>query len=408
MGEVFRARDTRLGREVAVKLLPQEFWTDPDRLRRFEQEARAAASLNHPNILSVHDIGTADGVPYFVCELLSGETLQARLERGPLGVDQVADYGAQVARGLAAAHDRGIVHRDLKPDNLFITTDGHVKILDFGVAKASTVGGEPAQETVTGAVRTEPGLIVGTVPYMSPEQVRGAPVDGRSDIFSLGAVLFEMLTGHRAFEAPSAAETMSAILTRDPLSQADAANVGSSVPPPLIHIVRHCLEKDPTQRFQSARDIAFGLEVLSGVLPAARTTAVQPPNRRRLFMIGVAAIVVVALALGLWRLRTGSGRQATNEGIPALAALPLTNLSGNPEDEYFTDGMTDSLITDLARTERLAVIARTGRLSLQGPGDRSTKGGTGAGRAVSAPRQRPAIRRQGARQRPAGRRCHRL
>jgi TolB-like protein/Flp pilus assembly protein TadD len=359
MGEVFRARDTRLRREVAVKVLPREFWTDPDRLRRFEQEARAAAALNHPNILSVHDIGTAEGVPYFVCELLSGETLYTRLGRGPLGVDQVADYGAQIARGLAAAHDRGIVHRDLKPDNLFITTDGQVKILDFGVAKASpVVGADRVHETVTHAAPTEPGLIVGTVPYMSPEQVRGAPLDGRSDIFSLGAVLFEMLTGHRAFEAPSAAETMSAILTRDPLSQADAVNVGSSVPPPLIHIVRHCLEKDPTQRFQSARDIAFGLEVLSGVLPAARTAAVQPPNRRRLFMFGVAAIVVVALALGIWRLRTGSGREPANEGIPALAALPLTNLSGNPEDEYFTDGMTDSLITDLARTERLAVIAR--------------------------------------------------
>ena len=189
MGEVFRARDTRLHREVAVKLLPREFWADPDRLRRFEQEARAAAALNHPNILSVHDIGTADGVPYFVCELLSGETLRTRLGRGTLGVDQVADYGAQIARGLAAAHDRGIVHRDLKPDNLFITTDGQVKILDFGVAKARPdVGDDRVHETVTLTPQTEPGLIVGTVPYMSPEQVRGAPVDGRSDIFSLGAV----------------------------------------------------------------------------------------------------------------------------------------------------------------------------------------------------------------------------
>ena len=358
MGEVFRARDTRLSREVAVKLLPREFSADPDRLRRFEQEARAAAALNHPNILAVHDIGTADGVPYFVCELLSGETLQTRISHGPLGVDQVVDYGAQIARGLAAAHDRGIVHRDLKPDNLFITMDGQVKILDFGVAKASPVGDDRVNETVTRAVETEPGLIVGTVPYMSPEHVRGAPVDGRSDIFSLGAVLFEMLTGHRAFGASSAAETMSAILTRDPWSQADALETRSTVPPPLIQIVRHCLEKDPTQRFQSALDIAFDLEVLSGVLPAARTAVVQPPNPRRVFMVGAAALVVVALALGVWRLRSGTGRDPANDGIPALAALPLTNLSGNPEDEYFTDGMTESLITDLARTERLAVIAR--------------------------------------------------
>ena len=187
MGEVYRALDPRLDREVAVKLLPQEFWNDADRLRRFEHEARAAAALSHPNILSVYDVGTADGVPYFVCELLSGETLQSRLVRGPLPVAQATDFAAQFARGLAAAHERGIVHRDLKPDNLFITTDGRAKILDFGIAKAAPHGAERAEtETVTRAIGTEPGVILGTVPYMSPEQVRGELVDARSDIFSLG------------------------------------------------------------------------------------------------------------------------------------------------------------------------------------------------------------------------------
>ncbi len=363
MGEVYRARDARLRREVAVKLLPQEFWTDPDRLRRFEQEARAAAALNHPNILSVHDIGTADGTPYIVCELLRGETLQSWLGRGPLPANKVADYGAQIARGLAAAHDRGIVHRDLKPANLFITTDGQAKILDFGVAKTVPLEGEPDQETVTRGVSTEPGLIIGTVPYMSPEQVRGAPVDGRSDIFSLGAVLLEMLTGQPAFGAPSAAETMSAILTRDPVSH-ESSDLPPGAPPALIQIVRHCLEKDPKERFQSARDIAFGLEVLSGAQP--RTAVVRTPNRRRLLLYGAAALVVVALVLGLWRVRSASRPEPAGEGITALAALPFTNLSGNPDDEYFTDGMTDSLITDLARTERLAVIARAAVFRFKG------------------------------------------
>jgi eukaryotic-like serine/threonine-protein kinase len=360
MGEVYRAHDARLNRDVAVKFLPQEFASDSDRLRRFEQEARAAAALNHPNILSVHDIGTYDDVPYFVCELLRGETLRARLDRGPLSVEEVAGYGAQMARGLAAAHDGGIVHRDLKPENLFITTDGRLKILDFGIAKASTPadanGGLP---TVSSVRMTEPGLIVGTVPYLSPEQVRGAAADSRSDIFAVGAVLFEMLTGHQAFEAPSANETMSAVLTRDPFAHAEALGLsGQNWAPALVQVVKHCLEKNPRERFQSARDIAFGLDVLSGASASALKTAAKPLPGRRWMVAGISAVILVALAMMVSRLGIRPDAGPTTGGTTSIAALPLTNLSGNPGDEYFTDGVTDSLITNLAMVPSLAVIAR--------------------------------------------------
>ena len=358
MGEVYRARDTRLNRDVAVKLLPREFQNDPDRLQRFEREARATAAFNHPNILSVFDIGTHDGVPYFVSELLTGETLRARLDRGPLPIDHVVDFGAQIARGLAVAHEGGIVHRDLKPENLFVTSDDRVKILDFGIAKAGSQADERGLgQTETGVVSTEPGAIVGTIPYMSPEQVRGALVDHRSDIFALGAILFETLTGRRAFAAPSPAETTSAILTKDPFAAEEVTAAG--VPLPLIQIIKHCLEKDSRLRFQSARDIAFGLEMLSGVSRPARPTRVaRGPGRRRSLIIAAAgALVVVALAFALSRINTPSA--SPGEGLRSIATLPFTNLSGNAEDEYFTDGMTDSLITDLANIESLVVIART-------------------------------------------------
>ena len=360
MGEVYRARDERLGRDVAVKLLPQEFLADPDRLRRFEQEARAAAALNHPNILSVYDIGTQDGVPYFVCELLKGETLRARLGRGPLTLKQVADYGAQLARGLAVAHDHGIVHRDIKPENLFITADGRLKILDFGIAKTTPVKASGDGPTATAVLLTEPGAIVGTVPYMSPEQVRGAPTDHRSDIFAAGAVLFEMLTGRRAFDAPSATEIMSAVLTRDPFADAEIVDLAREhLPPVLVQIVKHCLEKDPRERFQSARDIAFGLDVLSGSSDSAAKALIPARSRWRMWILaGVGAAAVIVLVLLVSRAGRAPGAQGMTDGGKPIATLPLANLSGNPQDDYFADGMTDSLITDLARTPSLAVIAR--------------------------------------------------
>jgi len=271
MGEVYRARDSRLNRTVAIKVLPASFSADPDRLQRFAQEARAAAALNHPNILSIFDIGEQQGAPYVVSELLEGETLRERLRNGPLSIRKAIDYSLQVARGLAAAHEKGIVHRDLKPENLFITEDGRVKILDFGLAKLTrpeiTSEGDDAP-TVHAA--TEPGLVMGTAGYMSPEQVRGKPTDPRSDIFSFGAILYEMISGKRAFHGDTPADTMSAILKEETPELSETAR---NVPPGLDRIVRHCLEKVPSQRFHSAGDLAFDLEALTDISTTSKSGA---------------------------------------------------------------------------------------------------------------------------------------
>ena len=270
MGEVYRARDSRLGRDVALKVLPGELASDADRLRRFEQEARAASALNHPNILVLHDLGTEGGTPYLITELLDGESLRVRLDAGPPPLRRALEWTRQIAEGLAAAHARGIVHRDLKPENVFITSDNRVKILDFGLAKlvpvssASAVAATPTLD----AGGTEPGVVLGTVGYMSPEQVRGLSADHRSDLFSLGAILYELLTGRRAFQRESAVETMSAILKEEP---PELAASGRAVPAALERIVGHLLEKDPNHRFQSASDLAFDLEALSS--PSLTTTA---------------------------------------------------------------------------------------------------------------------------------------
>jgi len=243
MGEVYRARDQRLKRDVAVKVLPASFSQDADRLRRFEQEAQTAGGLNHPNITAVHDLGSHDGAPYIVTELLEGETLRARLSGGALSVRKATDYAIQMAHGLAAAHEKGIVHRDLKPENLFLTNDGRVKILDFGLAKLTQADGAagPLTNLPTDA-GTEPGVVLGTLGYMSPEQVKGKPADARSDIFAFGAILHEMLSGSRAFHRDTAAETMSAILREEP---PDLSATNKSVQPGLERVVRHCLEKSP-------------------------------------------------------------------------------------------------------------------------------------------------------------------
>ncbi len=260
MGEVYRARDSRLGREVALKILPAAFANDPDRVRRFEQEGRAAAALNHPNIVVIYDAGSQDGVFYVATELLEGETLRERLAGSALPVRKAIDYAIQIARGLAAAHAKGITHRDLKPENLFLTKDGLVKILDFGLAKHSAViptGSHPT-ELATQPIETDPGKVLGTVGYMSPEQVRGQVADARSDLFSLGVVLYEMVSGKRAFPGDSSVEVMSAILKQEP-PELDAA-----LPPALDRMIRRCLEKKPEERFESARDLAFALESISG------------------------------------------------------------------------------------------------------------------------------------------------
>ena len=298
MGEVYRAKDPRLGREVAIKVLPALFSQDADRLHRFEQEARAAGILNHPNITAVHDIGSADGAPYIVTELLEGETLRQRISTGPVAVRKAIDYAAQIAKGLAAAHDKGIVHRDLKPENLFLMKDGRVKILDFGLAKLKAekdAGSQTDLQTISG---TEPGVVLGTMGYMSPEQVRGKAADARSDIFAFGTILYEMLSGQRAFRGDSAADTITAILTKEP---PDLSQTNKEIHPGLDRLVRHCLEKNLEERFQSARDIAFDLESLSGIsAPAAAVPAsASVPAARRRWIGPVLVAAAVALAAGL-------------------------------------------------------------------------------------------------------------
>jgi serine/threonine protein kinase len=333
MGVVYKARDTRLGRDVAVKVLPPAFARDPDRLSRFEREARAVAAISHPNILSVHDIGTADVVDpdhgparatYMITELLDGDTLRARLGQGALPPRKAADVAMQVARGLAAAHDRGIIHRDLKPENIVVLRDGLVKILDFGLAKQSAVAPEGSGDQQTMAA-TDPGTVLGTVGYMAPEQVRGEPADSRSDLFALGAVLHELASGQRAFARPTAAETMTAILREDP---PDLAAANSQVPPALARVVRHALEKDPHDRFQTARDFAFALQALgdsatSSSGAAAASDLVKRPRRRSEVIAWAATALVTVAALTLW-LRPGSTQTASASNLkPVIFAASL-------------------------------------------------------------------------------------
>jgi eukaryotic-like serine/threonine-protein kinase len=318
MGEVYRARDTVLGREVAVKVLPAGFTTDPDRLRRFTQEAQAAAALNHSNILAIYHIAEQDGAPYIVSELLEGETLRDRLRTGGVPVRKAVEFAVQVAGGLAAAHDKGIVHRDLKPENLFITNDGHVKILDFGLAKlVRPEANDPAALNATVTAGTGAGLVLGTVGYMSPEQVRAQTVDARTDIFSLGAILYEMLSGKRAFQGDTPADTMSAILREEPPPLTAAI---ASVPPALERIVRHCLEKNPYERFQSARDLKFDLSEISSPLSVSSASvnagiAVAPASSRftrsALLTIGVAVLAAGAAAAGWWAHAPAAQNQPT-------------------------------------------------------------------------------------------------
>jgi serine/threonine protein kinase len=303
MGEVYRASDPELGREVAVKVLPAEFSTDSERLRRFEREARAASALNHPGLLTIFDVGTHAGAPYLISELLEGETLRDRLQHGRLPVDRAVDFAIQLAKGLAAAHAKGIVHRDLKPENLFVCKDGRIKILDFGLAKVTLPRPivTDASTASTLASETESGVIFGTVGYMSPEQLRGEPADSRSDLFAFGAVLYEMLMGRRAFAESSPVGTMSAILHAEPAGLADG---NAEVPPALLGLVRHCLEKHPDERFQSARDLAFQLQALSDLpaLSKAVEHASGSSKRRFLLPAGIAVLAVASLVAGkrLW------------------------------------------------------------------------------------------------------------
>jgi hypothetical protein len=337
MGEVYRAKDTRLNRDVAIKVLPTSFADDPDRRARFEREAQAVAALSHPNVIAIFDTGVHDGQLYVVMELLAGQTLRERLGVGrtevqsallqsALPVRKAVDISVQIARGLGAAHGKGIVHRDLKPDNIFLLDDGQVKILDFGLAR-QVASDDPAAATRTSAA-TDPGTVMGTVGYMAPEQVRGQAVDARADVFAFGAVLYEMVSGQRAFQRDTAADTMTAILTQEP---PDLVGSRPDLSPALDRIIRHCLEKNANERFQSARDVAFALEALSGsaasgaTISGAAAVAAGAPARRPRAGLVIASAVAGALLLGATAGYFGRGRPApTSTGVADVTYKPVT------------------------------------------------------------------------------------
>jgi serine/threonine protein kinase len=319
MGEVYRARDPRLDRDVALKVLPAEHSRDPDRLRRFERETRALAALSHPNILALHDAGSADGVCYAIFELLEGESLRQKLDRGPLPVRKAVEWGAQVCAGLAAAHGRGIVHRDLKPDNLAFATDGAIKILDFGLARLNEPVDSRRRSSRPKHTATQTPLVLGTAGYMSPEQARGLPADARSDLFSVGAIVYEMLTGRRAFEGATSADRISATLFRDPPEMVTGPE---PVPGELDRIVRRCLEKEPQDRFQTARDLAFALQSLSGSSPALALRTAVRPSRPRWVLAAAAGLLLIAAA-------TGAFFWASHLARPVPALVPVAGLAAD-------------------------------------------------------------------------------
>jgi serine/threonine protein kinase/tetratricopeptide (TPR) repeat protein len=350
MGEVYRARDSRLGRDVAIKVLPSSLSADSDRLRRFEQEARAAAALNHPNILAVFQMGTYEGAPYLVSELLEGETLREQIKRGRMSMRKAIDCGVQIARGLAAAHEKGIVHRDLKPENLFVTKDGRVKILDFGLAKLTQPQSSSENSAPTFTDGTEAGVVMGTVGYMSPEQVRGRAADHRADIFAFGAILYEMLAGKRAFQKPTSPETMSAILNEDPPG---ISQVTANIPPSLQRVVHRCLEKNPEQRFQSASDLAFALDALSesgGSSSSARATNAAIGAGKRWKILVPASVVVLALSVGGY-LRFHRTTKLTDKDTIVLA--DFANSTGDP---IFDDTLKTALTVSLQQSPFLSVL----------------------------------------------------
>jgi eukaryotic-like serine/threonine-protein kinase len=329
MGEVYRAYDTRLGRDVAVKVLPAVLSRDPEALARFEREARILASLSHPNILAIHDFGTADGQAYAVMELLEGETLRQRLDHGALSSRRVVEYAIGMAAGLAAAHGKGIVHRDLKPENVFVTGDGHVKLLDFGLAAVASPLALANRETLPGA--TLPGTVMGTIGYMAPEQVRGEAADSRSDIFAFGVVLYEMLTGRQPFTGPSPVEALSATLQREPA----ALDAATDAPPALHRIVDRCLDKRPESRFQSAGDLGFALQQLSTTSSARAAQPEQALAGRRKLVVG-AGWAVVAIAAAITAFVGGRLTGTRDSTGAALAFHRLTFRPGNILDARFS------------------------------------------------------------------------
>ena len=358
MGVVYRAHDERLDRDVAIKVLHQDAARNPDRLARFEREAKAVAMLNHPNILAIHDFGSDEGVTYAVMELLEGESLREMIKGGGLPPGKAVEYARAIADGLAAAHDKAIIHRDLKPENIFLTKDGRIKILDFGLAKLVLPEQDLATGTPTATLETTPGALLGTVAYMAPEQILGQPLDHRSDIFALGVVLYEMLAGHRPFGGSTMVEIAAAILREDP---SPISEVSPGVQPALTTVVSKCLEKRPEDRFSSAHDLSLTLAAVEPTATAPPAQARSLISKRWPHILAVVVAFVIALLFilppsALIERRTGRAESAP---IRSIAVLPLNNLSGDPEQEFFADGMTEALISKLAQIGSLDVISRT-------------------------------------------------
>jgi TolB-like protein/Tfp pilus assembly protein PilF/predicted Ser/Thr protein kinase len=360
MGEVYRARDTRLGREVAVKVLPTELAADRERLKRFEKEARSASSLNHPSIVTIYEIGQADAVSCIAMELVEGKTLRDLVASGSLPIKRLLQIGTQVAEGLARAHEAGIVHRDLKPENLMVTKDGLVKILDFGLAKLTHAGpGSGAETNVPTQTATTPGVVMGTVGYMSPEQAGGHPVDYRSDQFSFGSILYEIAAGKRAFSGQGAGETLAAILRDDPQPLTE---LNPSVPAPLGWIVERCLAKDPEARYASTKDLARELATLRDHVAETSGSGVRvsrPTGKKTKALIAAAAVILAAGALLLRRPHRSAGTAAE---VKRIVVLPFENV-GSSEDEYFADGMSDAVRGKLTSLPGIEVIARNSSVS---------------------------------------------
>ena len=353
MGEVYRARDTRLDRVVAIKVLPERMAQDPVALARFVREAKAVAALSHPNILAIYDFGCEQEVHFAAMELLEGENLRSRIERVRLPWRKVTEIGIAIAEGLSAAHLKGIVHRDVKPENIFLTTDGVVKVLDFGLARMAPSAIPRGDETASlrEDLETVPGTVMGTVRYMSPEQARGESSDARSDIFSLGCVLYEMAYGVHPFARASHADTLAAILKEPPQQ---ISGMTQSVPPEFEVLVAHCLEKNPEDRFHSARDLAFALKSMAGAtaqIPVAAAPAKPRMKPRLVWILGALTVLLLALGSYLWFGRSGS--------IESLAVLPFVNVGGDPNVEYLSDGITEGIINNLAQLPNLGVASRS-------------------------------------------------
>jgi eukaryotic-like serine/threonine-protein kinase len=349
MGVVYRGVDVRLGRPVALKVLPPESLSDPHRRRRFEREARAASALNHPGIVTVYEVGSEGDVDFIAMELVEGRTLRELLGTGSLKATQAVRLAAEVASALAAAHEKGIVHRDLKPENVVVTPDGRAKILDFGLAGMAPEAAPDSQATT--AV-TRPGTVLGSAGYMAPEQVRGQQADARSDVFALGAVLYEMLTGERAFRGATRVETMNAVLNAEP-ARLDSA---FALPPGLKQVVGKCLRKAPGERYASAREVAVALETLRELAPPKPTG--EPARRRARIFLATAGVLALA-ALVVFALRLSLAKRGAAKPVRSIAVLPLADLSADASHGYFADGMTDALIGDLSRIRALRVISRT-------------------------------------------------